>query len=138
MTYVYLADAIAVLHTGYVLAVVLGLLATLLGRALGWEWVRNRWFRMIHLAMIVGVVVRTLIWNECPLTWWERDLRELSRVDYPWTTLGKFAHDMIHPAAVPPEMNWIYPVLYAAFAVLVVATLWLVPIRWQSRPKQVA
>ena len=47
MIYRILADVVAVLHLGYVVFVVLGLLVILLGRALGWEWIRNRWFRSI-------------------------------------------------------------------------------------------
>ena len=35
----------------------LGLVLTLLGKALGWRWVSNRWFRTIHLMKILGVVL---------------------------------------------------------------------------------
>src|SRR5438034_7189314 len=100
--YRILADVVAAIHLGWVLFVVLGLLAILLGRALGWEWVRNRWFRGIHLAMIVGVVLRALIWPRCPLSWWEYDLRVLGNqvtaegtVNYEWHRIGEVCHKAI-------------------------------------------
>src|SRR4051812_35104088 len=107
--YVFLADLMAGLHVGYVLAVVLGLLVTLAGGMLGWQWVRNRWFRMAHLTMIVGVVIRAAIWRECPLTWWERDLRELAgQVNFEGSVVGKFLHDLIHPELA----WWVFPIVY--------------------------
>jgi hypothetical protein len=134
--YVFLADVVAGLHVAYVLAVLLGLLLTLLGGALGWRWVSNRWFRSAHLAMILGVVLRASIWTECPLTWWERDLRAAGgQVNYEGSVVGKFLHDLIHPASVP---GWVFPVVYVTFAVLIVAAFWLVPVRWRgNRPATV-
>jgi hypothetical protein len=69
MAYRFLADVVAGIHVAYVLAVVLGLVLTLVGRLLGWQWVANRWFRGVHFVLIAGVVARTLVWTECPLTW---------------------------------------------------------------------
>src|SRR5262245_34129218 len=78
MDYRLLADITAGVHLAYVACVVFGLLLIVVGHFRGWKWVHNRWFRAIHLLMIVGVVIRTLVWTECPLTWWERDLRALA------------------------------------------------------------
>jgi hypothetical protein len=127
-TYDFLADLVAGAHVGYVLAVVLGLVVILAGGLLGWQWVRNRWFRLVHLTMIVGVVIRAAIWRECPLTWWERDLRELAGVEA--TGVGKFLHDVIHPT-LP---WWVFPIIYVAFALLVIAAFWFVPVRWRRTP----
>ena len=142
MVYRFLADAIAVIHLGYVLCVVLGLIVILGGRALGWEWVGNRWFRIAHLAMIAIVVVRALIWAQCPLTWWERDMRQLGgqidedgKVIY-GTALGEFCHNAVHPEDVP-EWNidpprWFFPVVYILFGALIVAAFWWAPVRWRA------
>lgn len=51
-----LADLCAVVHAAYFSFVVLGLVAILMGIAFRWSWVRNPWFRSIHIAMI-GIVV---------------------------------------------------------------------------------
>src|SRR5262249_38253763 len=131
--YTFLADVLTGLHLSYVLVVVFGLVLTLLGKAMGWKWVSNRWWRSIHLAMIVGVVVRATIWQDCPLTWWERDLRNLAveAGQEPFSAVGAFLHAVLHPSAVP---MWVYLPLYTAFGLLVVGTLWLVPVRWRNKP----
>jgi Protein of Unknown function (DUF2784) len=51
-----LANLIAVVHFTWVAFIVLGLVAILLGIAFRWQWVRNIWFRAIHLTMILIVV----------------------------------------------------------------------------------
>jgi predicted Na+-dependent transporter len=133
MNYALLADLMAGLHVAYVAVVVFGLLLILVGKALGWKWVGNRWFRVIHLSMIVGVVIRAAIWKDCPLTWWEEDLRALAvEQGTKGSSLGLFLHDLIHPSAQVVPL-WIYPIVYVAFAALVVAAFWLVPVNWKPR-----
>ena len=73
--YALLADIIVVIHFGYVSFVVVGLLVILLGGLLRWRFIRNFWFRAVHLTMILIVVVESLIGMPCPLTIWEYDLR---------------------------------------------------------------
>src|SRR5262245_42677684 len=118
--YVFLADVIATIHAAWVFVVVFGLLFTLLGGWLGWRWAGNRWWRSIHLAMILAVILRAAIWDSCPLTWWENDLREMAgQVDYEGSPVGKFMHDLIHPGTqnVP---NWVWLPVYAVFGALVI------------------
>ena len=94
---IVLADLIAGVHVAYVVAVVRGLLLTLAGQALGWQWVSNRWFRLTHLALIVAVIVRAALWQECPLTWWSAICALGGQVDYAGSPVGKCLHDLIHP-----------------------------------------
>jgi Protein of Unknown function (DUF2784) len=70
-----LADVIVVTHFAYIAFVVVGQLVIMVGWLLGWQWIRNPWFRLTHLAMISIVVVEAVYQFECPLTTWERDLR---------------------------------------------------------------
>ena len=56
MPYLLAADAVLLLHVLFVAFVVVGLLLILAGRLLSWDWVRNWWFRVIHLGAI-GIVV---------------------------------------------------------------------------------
>jgi len=127
--YVFLADVIAAIHVGYVLAVLVGLVLILVGKAVGWRWVGNRWFRLIHLGMIVIVILRAAIWDACPLTWWEQDLRTLGgQVDYEGSPVGKFLHDLIHFNAP----LWVFQTAYVCFGLLVAAAFWLVPVRWRE------
>jgi hypothetical protein len=133
MNYRLLADIVVAVHVGYVLAVVLGLVLVLVGWALGWKWVRNRWFRLIHLAMIAGVVARAVFWDECPLTWWERDLRELAGSgEFEGSRIGYFLHLIIHPNEVWTGIpTWTYLTVYSIFGLLVLAAFWLVPVDWR-------
>jgi hypothetical protein len=136
MSYVQLADFLAVVHLLWVAFVFFGLVLTLIGGALGWKWVSNRWFRGIHLAMITLVVLRASVLRDCPISTWERDLRvaagnvdEDGNVTYEGSPIGKFCHDVIHPPT-PENLLWIYPVIYAIFGLLIVGTFWLVPVQW--------
>ena len=73
-----LADAIVIIHAAFVAYVVLGMGAILVGMVLRWEWVRNVWFRVTHLAAIGVVVLETVGDVACPLTTWEKTLRRLA------------------------------------------------------------
>ncbi len=91
-----LADLIVVIHAAYVSFVVFGLLAILVGAVLGWSWVRNFWFRVIHLTAIGIVVAEALAGIPCPLTVWEQRLRKTAgQTGYPGDFLGYWAHQLI-------------------------------------------
>ena len=78
-----LADLIVVFHATYVSFVVFGLVAILIGSSYGGDWVRNFWFRAIHLAMIGIVVLEALFGITCPLTVWESSAPQEGRAgDY--------------------------------------------------------
>lgn len=141
MFYHYLADFIATVHTAYVAFVVFGLLAVYLGKWAGWQWVHNRWFRGIHLVMILGVIARTCFADVCPLSTWEGALRELGNArGASGTAFGKWMHDIIHPEEwMETEIDIkIFAPIYAVFGALVVGTLWLVPVHWRGRPTEKA
>src|SRR5262245_18597486 len=119
MFYAWMADLMAAIHVGYVACVLLGLLVILLGRVLGWRWVGNRWFRAVHLFLIVAVVVRALLTPVCPLTTWELDFAARAREQgFERSAVGLFLHDLIHPS-LP---LWVFPIIYVVFALLVVGT----------------
>ena len=75
MNWSLLADLITAIHLVYVTVVVSGLFVILLGGVLRWRFIRNFWFRVIHLAMILLVVFEALFGITCPLTDWEYELR---------------------------------------------------------------
>ena len=81
MPYMLAADAIVVLHAGYVAFVVLGQLAVLAGILCRWTWIRNPWFRWLHLTAISIVVVEALLGIVCPLTTLETWLRSRETCD---------------------------------------------------------
>ena len=54
--YRLLADLILLLHSSFVVFVIVGLVCVLIGGVRGWRWVRNPWFRWAHL-LAIGIVV---------------------------------------------------------------------------------
>lgn len=118
------ADAILVLHALIVCFVIGGLIAILLGWWRDWAWVRNFWFRLIHLGTIAFVVLQAWLGRLCPLTIWEQELRlaagqtvfeqsfiehwvgELLYWDLPW---------------------WVFVAAYTIFGAAVAWTWWRLP-----------
>src|SRR2546429_3650055 len=74
--YGYLADVVVAAHAGYVAFVILGQLLILVGWVLGWKWIRNFWFRLLHLLAIAIVAIESVATIMCPLTTLESYLRE--------------------------------------------------------------
>ncbi len=78
--------------------------AILLGIVLKWRWVRNFWFRIIHLAMIATVVEKTILGVKCPLTEWEDQLREMAgETVEEGTFIGRMLHGILF-WDVPPGL----------------------------------
>jgi hypothetical protein len=126
------ADLVVVLHAAYASFVVFGLGAILLGIVLRWSWVRNFWFRAIHLSMIGIVVIEELACIKCPLTSWEKQLRRIAgQATYPGDFFGHWAHRLIFYEAKP----WVFTVLYIVFGLAVAATFVMAPPRWPRRPR---
>lgn len=124
-----LADLIVVFHAAYVGFVVFGLVLILVGVAMRWRWVRNRWFRSLHLAAIGIVVVESLIGITCPLTDWEDRLRQMTgEGGYSGDFIGYWAHRLIFYHAEP----WVFTVLYVTFGLAVLAAFVLAPPRWKA------
>jgi hypothetical protein len=122
-----LADAIVAVHLVYVAFVVLGMAAILIGIARRWSWVRNFWFRTIHLLMIGVVVVESQCGVLCPLTEWEDRLREASgHSSEAGSFVGRWAHELLF-VDVP---LWVMSICYAVFGLAVLATYLLARPRW--------
>ena len=114
-----LADFILVVHFAFVLFVTGGLALIWIGAAAGWRWVRNFWFRVVHLGAIVFVAGEALVGVWCPLTVWEAQLRGI-RAD------KGFVAQWIHRILFYDFPTWVFTVAYVLFAFLVAATLWFV------------
>ena len=128
MIYRFLADVTVVIHFGYVLFVILGLLVTLLGWMCGWSWIRNRWFRTIHLAMILIVVFEAWAGITCPLTTLEKEFRRAAGEQ---VAAGSFIANWVHNAMFFEAPPWVFTLCYTLFGGLVLATLIAVPPRWR-------
>jgi Protein of Unknown function (DUF2784) len=116
------ADALLVVHFAIVVFIIGGLVLTWAGALLGWDWVRNPWFRYAHLGAILFVALEALIGVMCPLTLWEDALRGGARPD---SFIGRWVQRLLYYRA--PE--WVFTTLYVAWAAASVLTLRLVPPR---------
>lgn len=129
MIYALFADLLAAIHLGFIAFVVGGLVAILIGAALRWRWVRNRWFRVGHLLAIVFVALESVVGMICPLTEWEYQLRNRAGqiVEEDISFVGRLVRDMLF-YEFP---TWVFTTAYVSFALLVLATLVLVPPHWR-------
>jgi hypothetical protein len=126
MPYKLVADLVVVLHAGYVAFVVVGQLGVLVGILRRWAWIRNPWFRWLHLTAISVVVVEALLGIVCPLTTLETWLRSHSgHAAYTGDFIGHWVHELLFFDAPP----WVFTLIYAAFGLIVVATFLLAPPR---------
>ncbi|HVX16282.1 MAG TPA: DUF2784 domain-containing protein [Pirellulales bacterium] len=126
MWYSLLADFVVAIHLLYVGFILVGQVAILVGGWRRWSWVRNRWFRWTHLVAIGIVAFEALAGIVCPLTVWEDELRRLAGED---PSEGTFIGRAVHAVLFFELPSWVFTTVYVLFAVIVVATLWIVPIR---------
>ena len=123
-----LADIVLLLHAAFIAFVVFGLLLILIGGALKWSWVRNRWLRLTHLAAIGLVVAQAWLGITCPLTTLENHLRR--RAGQSTYELG-FIADRVQGVIFFHAEWWVFAIAYTVFALLVVLSFWLVRPRWR-------
>lgn len=129
--YLLLANLTLALHLCVVAFIVFMVPLAWAGRWRRWRWVGNRWLRAAHLLFIAFVAVQSWLGLVCPLTVLEMWLRHRA---------GDTTYD------VPFVQHWLERVLYhrwplwafvagySGFFALVVATLWIVPVRWRNAP----
>ena len=131
--YNYLADFVVVAHALYVSFVVFGLVAILAGICFRWQWVRNFWFRMIHLTMIAIVVFEALFGVVCPLTTLEHHWRRLAGETVQESSfMGRVAHDLLFYEA--PQH--VFTIAYCVFGTVVLATFILAPPQWRRQSRK--
>ncbi|WP_197325595.1 DUF2784 domain-containing protein [Ralstonia solanacearum] len=118
-----LADTVLVLHALVVLFIVGGLIAILAGAALKHDWVRNRAFRLTHLAAIGVVATLALLDVPCPLTVLEDWLR--TGAAGPQGFVQRWVSAWLY-YDLP---TWVFATAYVTFLLVVVVTWWRIPPR---------
>ena len=130
--YNLLADTILVVHFAFVVFVVFGFMLILLGLLARWRWVRNRTFRITHLAAIGIVVLQAWFGQLCPLTIWENELRQRAgQSGYTETFVQHWLHEILFYEAEP----WVFTTIYTCFGVLVVL-IWVLGRRNKSEDQR--
>jgi hypothetical protein len=117
-----LADLILMSHLLFVAFVAGSVPVVWFGARRGWSWVRNRAFRVTHLAAIVFVALESLLGSVCPLTVWEYALRgETSELGFIQRGLRELLYWDLP--------GWVFTFAYCAFALLVIVTWLRIPPR---------
>jgi Protein of Unknown function (DUF2784) len=131
--YLVLGDLTLIVHTAFVAFVVIGLLLIWIGQFRHWAFVRNFWFRLLHLAAIGVVAAESLAGFVCPLTTWENQLRLRAGGESRYQE--SFIQHWLHQVLFFDLDEKVFTVLYVAFFLTVVLSLWFVPPRW-PRPRR--
>ena len=118
----FLADALLVVHFALAAFITGGLLLVWIGAAAGWRWVRNPWFRYLHLAAILFVAAEALLGYACPLTLWEDVLRGGVQ---PHSFVGRWIYRLLYYRAA----EWVFTTAYTLWALAALVTLRVVPPR---------
>ena len=121
-----IADSILMIHVMVVVFNIGGLLAIIIGAPLRWSWIRNRGFRITHVAMMCVVSAEAILGLSCPLTVLEDWLRGDSGQQ---SFVQRWAGALIY-WDVPP---WVFTVLYLLVTMLIVVAWKMVPPRSPSR-----
>ena len=122
--YLVFADLVLVLHLAIVAFMVLGLLVIWIGFWRRWEFVRNFWFRLVHLAAMGVVLAESVFGVLCPLTVWEERLRQLASGGGQYA--GSFVQHWVHRILFYQADERVFIVFYAAFFGAIVLSLFLV------------
>jgi hypothetical protein len=131
--YLSLADLVLVVHFAFVCFVVIGLLLIWIGWFRHWTFVRNIWFRMVHLAAIGVVAAESLVGFVCPLTTWENRLRAMGGAQ---SYDDAFIQHWLHRFMFFDLGEQMFTIIYFIFFLAVALSLWLVPPVWARRREQ--
>lgn len=115
-----LGPLVLALHLLVIAFNVLGLVAIPLGARLGWDWVRIRWWRLLHLGSWVVVAIQAVLGRACFLTIWQDDLS------------GAGAQDPLVMRVVNSLIYWDLPMWVFAAVYLVLFALVLA--LWKTVP----
>lgn len=130
-----LANLIAAVHIGYFLFIVLGTIAILAGPRLGWTWIRNLPFRLLHLAAVYVVLIEEVFGIACPLSVMQWGLRSAGGAGPEATAgLGGILDGLLF-RTIP---GWALDTLYWSAGVGLLLLLYLVPPHWRRKSHSVA
>ncbi|WP_426101597.1 DUF2784 domain-containing protein [Massilia sp. TSP1-1-2] len=114
--YGVLANTVLILHVGIVLFIIGGLVLTLAGGMRKWRWVRNFWFRALHLAGIGYIALEAWLGIVCPLTTLEQWLRrQAGQAAYGGDFVAHWLRKFMFYEAQP----WVFVLAYSSFGLLV-------------------
>ncbi|MGZ6014086.1 MAG: DUF2784 domain-containing protein [Caulobacteraceae bacterium] len=127
MSSVLLGEGVLALHLLVIGFNVLGLVAIPLGAALGWRWVRVRWWRGLHVASWAVVALQATLGRACFLTLWQDQLAGAGPEP---PLVMRWVNGLIYW----PLPIWVFSATYLVLFAAVIAFWRLVPPRRMTRP----
>lgn len=117
------ADAVLLLHLGFIAFVLFGALLTL----------RWRWIPLVHLPAAAWGFFVEFAGKFCPLTDWENALRlRAGQAGYSESFIEHYLLDLIYPAGLTTTIQLVLAGLVALVNGLIYGWLWF---RWRSRDR---
>lgn len=117
-----LAQAVLALHLAVIAFNVVGLAVIPAGAALGWRWVRVRWWRALHLASWAVVAVQAVLGRACVLTIWQDQLSGAAPAS---PLIERWVEGLIYW----PLPIWVFGAIYLVLFATVIALWRIVPPR---------
>jgi len=117
-----LGEAILGVHLAVIAFNVLGLAAIPVGAALGWGWVRIRWWRALHVLSWAVVALQAALGRACFLTVWQ-DAATGAVASPP--LIMRWVNGLIYW----PLPIWVFGAIYLALFAAVIWLWWKVPPR---------
>jgi Protein of Unknown function (DUF2784) len=117
-----LSQAILAVHLVVIAFNVAGLIAIPVGAALGWRWVRVRWWRALHVASWAVVAVQAALGRACFLTLLQDELTG-SGAQPP--LIERWVERVIYW----PLPIWVFSAIYTMLFAAVIGLWWAVPTR---------
>ena len=71
-----IAGALLLVHFSLAASITLGFFIIPIGYKLGWNWIKNRNLRLLHLSLMGVITVETILGLTCPLTVLENMFRD--------------------------------------------------------------
>ena len=124
------ADTILVTHVLIVLFNVASLPMIWVGHWCQWRFVRNFYFRAVHLVLLVVIAAQSALGQACPLTNWENTLRTKAGAGTPYE--GGFIAHWLQRLIFYEGDEKVFTVAYIAFLVSVLIT-WIYVKPWPPR-----
>jgi len=128
--YLLLADTILLLHVLIVVFNIFSLIFIFIGKVFSWHWIRNPWFRLVHLITISIVILLSWLNSICPLTSIEMTLRsKAGDTTYSGTFISHWLETILYYQAP----SWVFALCYTLFGVLVILSWFMIPPRRFSK-----